>query len=231
MRDKTAIIIGASRGIGLGLVGELVGRGYQVIASERSPSAALHELADQHSPQIEIVSCDVTRPESYADLARGKAAGSLDLLILNAGIYGPKSSEAQSLSALENEAMADIMLANAIGPVQTALALLPLVRDGGRVGMLTSKMGSIDDSSGGVNYYRVSKVAQNMLARSLFAQHCVSRNIAVLSLHPGWVQTEMGGPNALVTIEQSASGLADRLEEERPVEHAFIDYTGTHIGW
>lgn len=231
MSDKSALIIGASRGIGLGLVQELVTRGYTVIASERDKSAALHDLAAAHSDQISIVQCDVTDPASYAHLSQSIGSKSLDHLILNAGIYGPREEGSQSLAALDQGLMGEMIMVNAIGPIQTALTLMPLVKNGGRVGMLTSKMGSIDDSSGGQNYYRVSKTAQNMLARSLFEQHGAPRDIAVLSLHPGWVQTDMGGPNALITIAQSASGLADRLEETRRAEHVFVDYAGKPIGW
>lgn len=231
MSEKAVLIIGASRGIGLGLVREYVSRGYRVIASERSRSDDLHALAEEHGERITIVSCDVTEPETYTAIAASFPANSIDHLILNAGIYGSKNRADQALPVLEREEMADMIMANATGPIHTALALLPLVKDGGRIGMLTSKMGSIDDSSGGANFYRVSKVAQNMLARSLFEEHARARGIPVLSLHPGWVQTDMGGPNALVTVAESAAGLVDRLEEDRAPEHVFIDYSGAAIGW
>ena len=228
MSDKKAIIIGASRGIGLGLARELAGRGYRVIASERSESAGLRDAAKEHEPLIEIVKCDVTDKDSVAGL-RGKWEDeSVDLLIMNAGVYG---GDGQGLGDLTRESIADVMMTNAVGPAQAALALLPLVKDGGTIGMMTSKMGSIDDSSGGVNLYRVSKVSQNMLARSLFANHAQTRGIGVISLHPGWVQTDMGGSNAPVTVEQSASGLADVLEDDDGSAHRFIAYDGIEIAW
>ena len=226
MAGKKALIIGASRGIGLGLARELATRGYRVIATERTHSDELHQ-ATKGAP-IEVTRCDVTERADIAALRSLCGDNTLDLLVLNAGVYG---SGDQSIAALEREALADILMTNAVGPAQAAAALMPCLKDGGRIGMLTSKMGSIDDSSGGVNYYRLSKVAQNMLARSLFEQHGKARGVSVLSLHPGWVQTDMGGPNALIGIEQSAAGLADRLEETRPPEHVFVDYSGKSIGW
>ncbi|WAT17353.1 SDR family NAD(P)-dependent oxidoreductase [Aurantiacibacter sp. MUD11] len=228
MSDKTAIVIGASRGIGLGLAKELASRGYRVIATERSESEGLREAAERHRPQIEIATCDVTDKDSVAGLTDRLTAGSVDLLVVNAGVYGPDD---QSLAALEREAVADIIDTNAVGPVQAALTLLPLLKKGGTIGMMTSKMGSIDDSSGGANYYRLSKVAQNMLSRSLFESHAKERGVGVISLHPGWVQTDMGGPNALIDVETSVNGMLDLLEAESEPRHVFLAYDGSTVLW
>ena len=226
--SKQAIVIGASRGIGLGLVKELAKRGYRVTATERDRSDALHILADGSDGAVSIAQCDVTDEASCSALARAHEAGSVDLLIVNAGVYGPKD---QSLAALDRESVADIVHTNAVGPVQAALTLLPVVKDGGLVCLMTSKMGSIDDSSGGANHYRASKVVQNMLARSLFEQHAKPRGIGVVSQHPGWVQTDMGGPNAPVDVATSTAGIIDALEGEAKPRHAFLNYDGTPIPW
>ena len=228
MAGKTILIIGASRGIGLGLAREFAERGWQVHASQRSSGDALGEAAQAAGGGIRIVKADVTDTGSIEALGGSIEAGSLDALIVNAGVYGPDD---QSLLALDREEVAEILMTNAVGPVQTAARLLPLLRDGGVIGLMTSKMGSIDDSSGGANHYRVSKVAQNMLARSLFANHASARDIAVLSLHPGWVKTDMGGPNAAITIDQSVAGLADVVEKQRTAEHVFLAYNGEKLPW
>jgi len=229
MNGKSILIIGASRGIGLGLAREFSARGWQVIASRRSRAPDLDEAAAASGGQITIVTADVTDDATIAALGEQIEPGTLDALILNAGVYGPDD---QSIMALQRDAIADILMTNAVGPARAASALMPLLRDGARIGMMSSKMGSIDDSSGGANHYRISKVAQNMLARSLFEQHARERGISVLSLHPGWVKTEMGGANAPITVEQSARGLADLLEQERGTpRHSFLAYDGSNIAW
>ncbi len=228
MSDKTAIVIGASRGIGLGLTEELASRGYRVIASERSDSADLHKAAEAHEGAIAIVKCDVTDPASVTAIKDRCAEGSVDLLVMNAGVYGGGEQE---LDQLTRDSVADIVMTNAVAPVQAALELLALVKRGGTVAMMSSKMGSIDDSSGGVNLYRLSKVSQNMLARSLFAKHTEPRGIGVISLHPGWVQTDMGGPNALIDVEASVKGMLEVLEGENQPRHAFLAYDGQTVPW
>ena len=228
MSKKRAIVIGASRGIGLGLVRELAERGYRVLGTERSESAELHEAAAYRPHSIDIMPCDVTDPASVARIRDLHPERCLDLLILNAGIYGDRPQE---LDGLARDNIAGILMTNAVGPVQAALALLPLVKESGTIGLMSSKMGSIDDSSGGSNLYRLSKVAQNMLARSLFEQHAGPRGVGVISLHPGWVQTDMGGPNALIDVDTSVSGMVEVLEAEDAPRHAFLAYDGTPVPW
>lgn len=227
MNDMTAIIIGASRGLGLGFVKELAGRGYKVIATERSDSADLHAEAKENS-QIEIVKCEVTDPSSVAAIGEMCAASSIDLLIVNAGVYGGRQ---QGLADLTHENVADILHNNGTAPIQCALALLPLLKRGGTIAMMSSKMGSIEDSSGGVNLYRISKLSQNMLARSLFENHAKERGVGVISLHPGWVQTDMGGPSAPLDVATSVAGMSDVLENESQPRHVFLNYDGSPVPW
>lgn len=228
MSEKTAMVIGASRGIGLGFAKHLADRGYAVFATERSRSDELHAAAEASDGAITIANCDVTDMASVKALGDNIEEGKLDLLVVNAGIMGERP---QPLDALTRENVADIVHTNATAPVQAALSLLPQLKDGGTIAMLTSKMGSIDDSSGGANLYRVSKTAQNMFARSLFEEHAKDRGVGVLSLHPGWVQTDMGGPNALIDVDTSVSGMLDVIEGETAPRHAFVDYSGAEIGW
>jgi NAD(P)-dependent dehydrogenase (short-subunit alcohol dehydrogenase family) len=92
-------------------------------------------------------------------------------------------------------------------------------------------MGSIAESSGGYDLYRMSKAAQNILAKGIFERDAKRRGIAVLSLHPGWVQTDIGGPAATLTVDQSVAGLADVLESKHRPEHRFLAYDGSEIPW
>ena len=226
MAQQRALIIGASRGIGLGLAEELAERGWHVFASQRQPSERLARAVEDAA--IEIVTADVTDPASLEALARGIEPGSLDVVLVNAGIMGGENQSAASATVAD---VTEIMMTNAVGPARAAGLMLPLLRDGGILAFTSSRMGSIADSTGGYDLYRMSKAAQNILARGLFEQDAKRRGIAVLSLHPGWVQTDMGGLAAHLTVHESVRGLADVLETEHATAHRFLAYDGSEISW
>lgn len=213
---NSILILGASRGIGLGLAREFAQRGWQVVATERTRSAELHALDG-----VDVVTADVTEPASYAEL--DLVDGSLDAVIINAGISGARH---QSADQATPEEVAEVMMTNAYGPARAGRALLPKLKDGGTLAFMSSLMGSVADSSGGYELYRGSKAALNMLAKGIAEQNARARAIEVLSLHPGWVQTDMGGPNATRTVEQSVAGLADVIENAGSGGYRFVDYTG-----
>ena len=221
MSNPNIFILGASRGIGLGLVREFLSRGWQVTASERSHSEELHAI---DSDALTIVTADVTDPDSYADLPFANA--SLDAIIVNAGITGARHQSAEQASAAD---VAEVMMTNAFGPARAAKALMPKMKDSGTLGFMSSLMGSITDSSGGYELYRTSKAALNMLAKGIAEQDAGPRRIEVLSLHPGWVQTDMGGPNATLTVKQSVSGLADVIEGAGGGAFRYVDYSGKDL--
>lgn len=210
--SKHILIIGASRGIGLGLAKEFKARGWDVTCTERSESEELHAVEG-----IKIERLDVTDTSTF-----GAIRGEFDAVIVNAGITGAKHQSSEQASA---EEVAEVMMTNAFGPVHLGKKLLPNIKQGGSLSFMSSLMGSIEDSSGGYDLYRTSKTAQNMLAKGIAEQEAKERGVTVLSLHPGWVQTDMGGPNAKITVEESAKGLADVVENARG-GYAFVDYTG-----
>ena len=226
MAGRRALIIGASRGIGLGLAEELAERGWHVLASQRSSGEHLARAAED--AEIEVVTADVTDPATLEALAQQIEPGSLDVVLVNAGIMGPESQSAATATADE---VTEMMMTNAVGPARAAKLMLPLLRDGGTLAFTTSRMGSIAQSSGGYDLYRMSKAAQNMLAKGIFEQEARKREIAVLSLHPGWVQTDMGGPAAHLTIAESVAGLAGVLEARHAPAHRFLAYDGSEIPW
>jgi NAD(P)-dependent dehydrogenase (short-subunit alcohol dehydrogenase family) len=226
MSGRRALIIGASRGIGLGLAEELAERGWHVYASQRQPSDHLARAVED--AEIEVVTADVTDPATLEALAGQIEPGSLDVVLVNAGIIGGENQSAASATA---EEVSEIMMTNAVGPAHAAKLMLPLLRDGGTLAFTTSRMGSIAESSGGYDLYRMSKAALNILARGIFEQEAKQRGIAVLSLHPGWVQTDMGGPAAHLTVDESVAGLADVLEAEQALAHRFLAYDGSEIPW
>ncbi|MBL4791959.1 SDR family NAD(P)-dependent oxidoreductase [Citromicrobium bathyomarinum] len=219
--SKKILIIGASRGIGLGLAKEFASRGWNVVASERTRSEELHDAGE-----IDIVTVDVTEPDSYLGLKNKFGEGSLDAIIVNAGITGAAHQSAEDAT---DEEIAHVMQTNAYGPARVGKALLPMLKDGGTLAFMSSLMGSITDSSGGYEFYRVSKVSLNMLAKGIAESQAKERDVEVLSLHPGWVQTDMGGPNAKITVEESCKGLADVVEKAGGAGYRFVNYKGEQI--
>lgn len=221
MAEPVALIAGASRGLGLGLARELTGRGWRVIGTVRAPSAA--------PGGFEAATLDVTDPASVAAL-RGRLAGTrLDLVFVNAGVSGPAHQDAGRATA---EELGVLFATNAAGPIGLARALLPLVvPETGVVAFMTSRMGSVAaNETGDMALYRASKAALNSLVRSFGATQ--GREVAVLALHPGWVRTDMGGPDAPLDVATSARGLADVLEASRGTRrHAFLDHRGNAIPW
>lgn len=215
------LIVGASRGIGLGLVREYVSRGAQVTATVRGDSAAVREAG---AAAVETV--DVTDEASRTALLERLANRTFDVVLLNAGVSGPRRMGGPDAEML------DVLHANAVGPIQLAWALRNAVKPGGVLAFTSSMMGSIADSSGGSDTYRASKAALNAYARAFFMTAAKAKGVAVLSLHPGWVKTDMGGDNAPVTVEQSARGMADVIGGyQGKVEHRFLDYTGQELPW
>lgn len=222
---RTIAIIGASRGLGLGLAREFAARGWKVVATERSEGEDLHRLADEQDA-IAIATLDVTDPSTFDNVCGQLPDGGVEAVIVNAGITGAKHQS--SVEATPDE-VAHVMMTNAYGPVHLGRKLLPKIKDGGTIAFMSSLMGSIADSSGGYELYRASKAAQNMLAKGVAEQEAKERDIEVLSLHPGWVQTDMGGPDAKLTVEESVTGMADVVEAAGNGGYRFVDYSGKEL--
>lgn len=203
---KHAIITGANRGIGLELARQLSERGCQVTALCRRPSPALEGLGVTVVPAF-----DVTDPAAIDTLAAGLSPGSVDLLINNAGIL-----EGMDLQHLDLESARRQFEVNALGPLRLTRALVDALGQGARVGLVTSRMGSIEDNTSGGSYgYRMSKAALNAAGKSL-AHDLAPLGIAVAILHPGYVRTDMTGGNGLIDVDEAARGLLDRLDELTP---------------
>ncbi len=198
---KKILITGANRGIGLELCRQLADRGDDVIAVCR---VAGKQLSALNLRVIEGV--DVSDTESIRGLQNQAGIDGLDWLINNAGILS-----VESLESLDFEAMERQFRVNALGPLRVTAALLPKLGPGSKVGIITSRMGSVEDNtSGGYYGYRMSKAAVNMAGMSL-ARDLEERRIAVALLHPGMVATDMTGGRG-VTAEHSAGGLIERMD-------------------
>jgi NAD(P)-dependent dehydrogenase (short-subunit alcohol dehydrogenase family) len=200
------LVTGANRGIGLALCRLLAGRGDSVIAACRKSSSELDALGVRVETGVEVSDMDSVRR-----LATALEGVPLDLLVNNAGVL-----RRDTLGGIAGEALEDVYLqfrVNSVGPLLVTQALLGNLQAGAKVGIVTSRMGSIEDNtSGGYYGYRMSKAAVNAVGKSL-AMDLRERGIAVALLHPGFVRTEMVGGGGDVEPEQAAAGLIARLDE------------------
>ncbi|MGZ8369474.1 MAG: SDR family NAD(P)-dependent oxidoreductase [Caulobacteraceae bacterium] len=224
-----ALIAGASRGLGLGLVEELARRGWEVLATVRDPANAgeLGQLALGGKTRIERL--DVTDMTTVEALDADLADETFDLLFLNAGMGNPPGSK---IATIDDGALWTLFDTNAFGPARTAEALARRVADGGVVAFMTSRLGSVADrTSDHAEPYSASKAALNSLIRAFEARHA-DKGWSVLALHPGWVRTPIGGPGAILEVETSVKGLVDIIERARALRTSgFFDYTGAELPW
>lgn len=224
---STVLITGASRGLGLEFARSFAADGWTVHAACRQPAraTALAELA----PQVERHRLDVTDALQVAALARRLAGEPIDLLLNNAGVYGPKTAFGES----DYESWLGIFNVNTLGPMRMAEAFVEHLAKSERrlIVNVTSRLGSIAENSGGRFAYRSSKAALNMVGNSL-AIELKPRGITVLMVHPGWVQTDMGGPSASITPEESIAGLRKVFDRATPADSGrFFDWKGEEIRW
>lgn len=203
---QTILITGANRGIGLALTRHYVDRGDKVIAVCRDTSDALQATGARVESGI-----DVTDGEAVSALARRLEAESIDVLLLNAGVLSREALG--SIDEAGFEAMRRQYEVNTIGPLRVVQALLDRLREGSKIAIVTSRMGSMADNGSGGSYgYRASKAAVNAIGKSL-AVDLLPRKIAVLLLHPGYVATDMVGGKGDVQPDESAAGLIERIDE------------------
>lgn len=230
---RRALVVGASRGIGLGLVQVLLARGWQVTSTVRDTTRtpqALLDLQKTHGAALEILELDLAHSSRLGELAAALGAGTLNLLVISAGIMGPDHQRAEQASPEEVGELFDL---NAMAPLRLARALLPAMACEGVIGFLSSRMGSVSlNESGDRELYRASKAALNSLSRGFAINEALPAGVGVLNLHPGWVQTDMGGEEAPVTVEQSVTGLVNVLEAALgQIEQRFVDFEGQTLAW
>lgn len=231
MTNQVALIVGANRGLGLGLTGELLKRGNEVIATTRSLDRAgeLQALERDHPGKLTIETLDMSEPAQIDSFEQRLNGRMLDILFVNAGISGPPH---KSASQATTEEIGGLMFTNAIAPIRLARHLLGHVReDTGVIAFMSSVMGSIaDNTNGSSELYRASKAALNSLTRSMVAG--LDRPLTVLTLHPGWVQTDMGGAGADLDVTTSARGVVGAvLARHGQPGSFFVDESGTELAW
>ncbi|MFN3201176.1 MAG: SDR family oxidoreductase [Bradymonadia bacterium] len=218
----TIVITGANRGIGLSLAQQLNARGDSIIAVVRNSSPELDALGVRVEAGI-----DVSEAGDVAELARRLEGTAIDVLINNAGIL-----RSTPLDDLDFEAIEAQFKVNSVGPLRVTHALRGNLGAGSKVGIVTSRMGSLsDNTSGGAYGYRMSKAAVNMAGVSL-AHDLKEAGVAVVLLHPGWVRTDMTGGNGLIDAEASARGMIARLDQlDLESTGTFWHTNGEQLSW
>jgi NAD(P)-dependent dehydrogenase (short-subunit alcohol dehydrogenase family) len=222
----TVLITGANRGLGLEMARQYSAAGWRVIGTARKPDSA-QELT---ATGAQVVQLDVTDQASVDRLARELAGRPIDMLINNAGIQ-PLMWKLDEIDIGTYEKALDV---NTVGPVRTTLAFLPNLRSGTgrRIINITTDVSSIaGNTKGGFYGYRESKAALNMFNRSL-ASELGPEGFVCIVLHPGWVRTDLGGPNAPLGVEESVSGMRKVIESLEPSDNGeFLTWAGERLPW
>lgn len=229
METQTALIVGASRTLGLGIARSYLDRGWTVIGTVRADQhTPLHDLAEQADGRLEIEVMDITAPDQVEVVRQRLGHRPLDTVFVNAAI----ADEDLPVADVTTEVFVDVMVTNALSPLRVVEAFAPFVRDGGSIGVMSSTQGSISlNVNGGHEVYRASKSALNQLMRS-YAARRADDAVSLFLMDPGWVQTELGGAGATLTVQESAPSVVDTL-----IRHAgapglrFLDLRGDTVPW
>jgi NAD(P)-dependent dehydrogenase (short-subunit alcohol dehydrogenase family) len=231
--QETVLITGANRGIGLEFVRQFARGGSQVIACCREPTSAstLNTLMQESDGKVTVHRLDVANRAQREDLRRELGDTPIDLLINNAGVYGQRDA---TFGNIDEQQWLETFAINAIAPIKLSEALVENVARGRRkiIASISSQMGSIaDNSSGGHYVYRSSKAALNAAMKSM-ALDLQSRGVIAAILHPGWVKTDLGGPNALISVEESVDYMRATLERVTLKDSGtFFDIDGSVMPW
>ncbi len=225
----TCLVTGANRGLGLEFARQYAADGWKVHAACRRPdqAAALAKVeGDIHVHALDVT--DFARVEALAKSLKGEA---IDLLINNAGVYGPRTV---TYDSVDYGAWCEVLRVDTMAPLKVSAVFLDSVARSKlkRIVAVTSKMGSMtDNTSGGSYIYRSAKAALNAVMRSL-ALDVKGRGVTVVVVHPGWVRTDMGGAGALIDAFESVAGMRDVISKLRLEDSGrFINYDGSEVPW
>lgn len=228
----TILLIGASRGLGHAMAAEFLKKGWNVMGTVRAGSGRtpLHALADANRDKLEIETLDITRPDEIQALHERLSKRTFDILFVNAGTTNPDPT--QTIGEVSTADYVSLMVTNALSPMRVVEYLCDLVPPTGLIGVMSSGQGSIaDNESGQRELYRGSKAALNQFMRCFAARQAHTPR-AMLLMAPGWVRTELGGPEGKLSIEQSVPGVVNVLlaKQGRPGLE-YLDYRGMTVRW
>jgi NAD(P)-dependent dehydrogenase (short-subunit alcohol dehydrogenase family) len=228
--EKHALIIGASRGLGYALAQEYLNRGWHVVATVRGLNQTkLHTLLNSADGRLEIETVDITLPDQIASLYERLVSRRFDLLFVNAGVTNQPEG---TVGEVSTEEFVRVMITNALSPIRVIETLQDLVPSTGAIAVMSSGQGSVaNNETGGHEVYRGSKAALNTFMRSFAARHTDDPRTLVL-MAPGWVQTEMGGPEARLSIEESIPNVVTTLDAQTGKPGLqYLDYLGRTVPW
>jgi NAD(P)-dependent dehydrogenase (short-subunit alcohol dehydrogenase family) len=227
---RSLLLIGASRGLGFALAEEYLKRGWHVTATERIRSTSkLHTLLEASDGRLDIETVDIVHPDQVAALRARLAARKFDLLFVNAGV---KNDDRETIADVSTDEFVRVMITNALSPMRVLDTLQDLVLPSGTIAIMSSGQGSITNNEvGHFEVYRGSKAALNMFMRSFAARHAADPRTLLL-LAPGWVRTDMGGPQARLSIEESIPNLVNTMEAQSgKAGLQYLDYLGRTVPW
>ncbi len=230
-QPRTVLIVGASRGLGCAMAGEFLKKGWHVVGTVRENGRTdLHDLADAHPDQVTIERLDVTEPDQISGLRERLLGSAFDMLFVNAGTANHDASE--TIAEVSTDEFVRVMLTNALGVMRAVEGFQDLVHSAGLIGVMSSGQGSIaNNTKGGFEVYRGSKAALNQYVRSYAARHAEDQRAMVL-MAPGWIRTELGGPNAPFSVEETIPQVVDTLLAQRGLPGLrFIDRHGATVPW
>ena len=222
---KSVVVTGANRGIGLELCKQFLAKGNRVFATYRSNKGELKTIENTNLSTFKLDVRDADELESFAS----SIEGSVDILINNAGIADGRW---QSISEINMQQAIEVIEVNSIAPVLVTQKFENKLKPGSKIVMMSSLMGSISDCMSGRSYaYRASKTALNMFSIAM-KNELESKGVSILIMHPGWVETDMGGPNAPLSVVESVTGIIDRIEEQTlELTGRYVQFDGTPIEW
>jgi NAD(P)-dependent dehydrogenase (short-subunit alcohol dehydrogenase family) len=225
---STVLITGAARGLGLDFTKQYAAKGWKVLACARQPEGLKEIKGDVHHHALEVT--DYKAVKALAAKLKDEA---IDVLICNAGVGGERGSTAQDFGTLDPASWRHILEVNALAPLMMAEAFVEHVARSQQKKMivLSSILASIANNNGGRYFYRASKTALNM-EWSVLAKELAPRGVICVPLHPGWVQTDMGGETATLTIAQSVPAMVKVIDGLKPSDNGrFLQYDGTELPW